>query len=443
MSQHDMDVANQAFAATRADINAALLALASNNSGATAPATHYAYQWWADTTAGILKQRNAANSAWLNVLNLATGLPAASGSPTASTYLRGDGAWATISGAVGLFNKASSLSVAFTKTGAGTLNIKAGTTVDVWGTAVTFATATALTMPTLNAGVDYAIYACADGTVRADSNFTNPTGYTTANSRLIGGFHYGLVAGGTTVAGGSFNSAGSVQTGGMVWTQGQVDDIAGINKYSLWDLYWRTNVADLRAQKGFVLTDAGTWVAIYFTGTDADTNGLSKYNTDVASGTVLPKIPTTMGGNGTLTYADYNWWRASEHARAYGARLLTDAEANIAFFGVTENQSLGGAASTIPLTTRAAGYTSKYGVEQATGHHWVWGDDSSGTTASAYVANGGRGQSYASGTTKVILGGDRGGAANSGSRTSFWNYGPTYSGWPVGLRAACDHLMLA
>lgn len=75
MSQHDMNISNQTFTATRSDINAALQALATNNSGATQPATTFAYQWWADTTSGILKQRNAANSAWVNVLNLATGVP--------------------------------------------------------------------------------------------------------------------------------------------------------------------------------------------------------------------------------------------------------------------------------------------------------------------------------------------------------------------------------
>jgi hypothetical protein len=441
MTQHSMTIANQPGASFRADLNSMAAALVTNNGGLTAPSPTFARMWWPDETAGILKQRNAANSGWINVLDLATGRPYATGTPSASTYLRGDSTWASVSGAVGLFNKADPQSVAFTKTGANTLSIKAGTTVDVVGTAVAFSSATALTMPTLTAGVDYAIYACQDGTVRADSSFSAPSGYSSANSRLIGGFHYGLVASGTTAAGGSFNSAGSVTTGGMVWVQGDVDKIAGINQYSLWDLKWRADVADLRAQRGFTYTDAGIWVGIYFASTDTDTNGLSKNNTDVASGTVLPKIPATMGGNGTATYADYNWWRASEHARAYGARLLTDAEACIAFFGVTENQSLGGASSTIPLTARQAGYTSKYGVEQATGHHWIWGDDSNGTP-SAYVANGGRGQSYASGVYKVILGGGRGDAANSGSRTSAWNNGPTNSGWGIGLRAACDHLML-
>lgn len=73
MSQHDFDISNANGAAFRADVNAAIAAIVSQSSGATAPSTTYAYQWWADTTAGILKQRNAANSAWIDILNLATG----------------------------------------------------------------------------------------------------------------------------------------------------------------------------------------------------------------------------------------------------------------------------------------------------------------------------------------------------------------------------------
>jgi len=66
-AQHDMNIANSTAAAVRADINAALPALASHSSGATEPATRYAYQFWADTTTGYLKQRNAANTAWVNL----------------------------------------------------------------------------------------------------------------------------------------------------------------------------------------------------------------------------------------------------------------------------------------------------------------------------------------------------------------------------------------
>lgn len=70
MAQHDYDLANQAGAAFRSDLNSALAAIVTNNSGATAPATTYAHMWWADTAAGILKRRNAANTAWISVMSL-------------------------------------------------------------------------------------------------------------------------------------------------------------------------------------------------------------------------------------------------------------------------------------------------------------------------------------------------------------------------------------
>lgn len=65
MSQGDQNLANQSGASFRTDLNAELQALVSNSSGASAPATTYAYQWWADTTNGLLKQRNAANTGWI------------------------------------------------------------------------------------------------------------------------------------------------------------------------------------------------------------------------------------------------------------------------------------------------------------------------------------------------------------------------------------------
>lgn len=47
-----------------AAVNAALDALKTVHSGPTAPTTPVAYMLWADTTSGLLKQRNAANTAW-------------------------------------------------------------------------------------------------------------------------------------------------------------------------------------------------------------------------------------------------------------------------------------------------------------------------------------------------------------------------------------------
>lgn len=72
MSQHDMTVANGSGATVRADLNDALAALASLSSGATEPGTMFAYQLWADTTTGLLKIRNAANSAWVTIGPLGT-----------------------------------------------------------------------------------------------------------------------------------------------------------------------------------------------------------------------------------------------------------------------------------------------------------------------------------------------------------------------------------
>ena len=71
MSQHDYAIADQAGLSFLADINAALAASVSQNSGATEPANTYPYMLWADTTSGWMKQRNAANTAWIDVWPLA------------------------------------------------------------------------------------------------------------------------------------------------------------------------------------------------------------------------------------------------------------------------------------------------------------------------------------------------------------------------------------
>ena len=70
MATHDYVIANGTGAAVRSDINGALAAIVSNNSSATAPTTTYAYQWWADTTTGLLRIRNSANSGWVTLFEL-------------------------------------------------------------------------------------------------------------------------------------------------------------------------------------------------------------------------------------------------------------------------------------------------------------------------------------------------------------------------------------
>lgn len=70
MAQHDYVIANQSGASFRADLNNGLAAIVSNNSGASAPSTTFAFQWWADTTNNLLKMRNAANDGWITIRQL-------------------------------------------------------------------------------------------------------------------------------------------------------------------------------------------------------------------------------------------------------------------------------------------------------------------------------------------------------------------------------------
>ena len=93
MAQHDYIIANQSGAAFRSDLNNGLAAIVSNNSGAAQPSTTYAYQWWADTTTGLLKIRNAANNAWITIGTLADvnlGLLAQSGGTLTGALLLDD-----------------------------------------------------------------------------------------------------------------------------------------------------------------------------------------------------------------------------------------------------------------------------------------------------------------------------------------------------------------
>ncbi len=73
MAQADGNVANGSGSAVRSDINTQLAAVFTNHSGGTAPSTTFAYQFWVDTTAGELKIRNGANSAWISLRSITSG----------------------------------------------------------------------------------------------------------------------------------------------------------------------------------------------------------------------------------------------------------------------------------------------------------------------------------------------------------------------------------
>lgn len=67
MAQHDYDIANQTAAQFRSDLNDALEAIATNNSGTAVPATTYANQWFYDTDDQLLKIRKNSATDYLNV----------------------------------------------------------------------------------------------------------------------------------------------------------------------------------------------------------------------------------------------------------------------------------------------------------------------------------------------------------------------------------------
>ena len=115
MAQHDYVIANQSGSSFRSDLNNALSAIVSQNSGSSEPSTTYAYQTWADTTNGVMKMRNGANSAWITLYQL-------------------DGEWSTIAfengtaAAPSIYFKDSGTDTGFYSPGANQVGISTGGT---------------------------------------------------------------------------------------------------------------------------------------------------------------------------------------------------------------------------------------------------------------------------------------------------------------------------
>lgn len=315
---------------------------------------------------------------------------------------------------LGEFRKTDPSIVAWAKTGNGTATTSSILYVEVNGVLRTIASGTSITMPSLAAGTDYAIWCKPDGTLEVTNNHTSPP---VANSRKVGGFHY--------APGG--NATG--QSGGNTTAQ--------INEFSFWDLKWRPNCADPR---GMTLVAGGFWSDIYLTGVDAITNGSSKYNVTMADGSSPPKVPTMFGGNGSTTYGSYTWFEAMELATAFGKRCPTQQEFMTLAYGTTEASSVG---SDQDSTILNVAYTSRWGVIQAAGVLWVWGRDRGGPFAGAsWNANTeGRGSEY-NAPNSARFGGFWGDGSFSGSRCSYWSDAASFSIYSLGSRFVCDHLQL-
>ncbi len=70
MATHDYVIDNASGSAVRTDLNNVLQAILTNNSSGSAPSTTAAYMLWADTSNNILKMRNSANNAWIELFQL-------------------------------------------------------------------------------------------------------------------------------------------------------------------------------------------------------------------------------------------------------------------------------------------------------------------------------------------------------------------------------------
>lgn len=302
----------------------------------------------------------------------------------------------------GHFSKADWQSVAFTKTGAGTAEIKAGTKVEVGGNIVEFSSATAITMPSLVAGTDYAVWVKDDGTIQADTSFTAAPG--AGNWRKIGGFHY--------------------------------DGEPKIKARSFWDLKFRPSSPDPRGQT--LSLSETCWVDIYPLNTDPESNGTSKYGATIADGDSPPKIPTLFGGDGSTTYSGFTQRDAIQVMAAHGKTLLTVDESYSARYGAAEESSIG----TDPVTTQfIAARESDCGMDMATGCVWEWGlgHGSDGAAASWATNTGGFGSTNAE-PNSPQFGGSWGNGVDSGSRAANWNNAPSISGTRIGARGRSNHV---
>jgi hypothetical protein len=325
--------------------------------------------------------------------------------------------------AAGGFLKADPDSVAFTKTGNDTAEIKAGTTVAFSdGSQVNFDTATAIAMPTLSAGTDYAIWVDPDGTIEADTSFTTAP---TAGGRRIGGFHYAPGGNASLDPAGNWNN----HTGGNTTPQ--------INEYSFYDLKWRPSVADPR---GLTLVNESFWTGIYLMSATTTVAPLHKYNVEPARDGNNPQKPY---GDGT-TYGNVKPMNIFECLSYYGFRAPDVNEFQLLALGTTEANNIGGSG---PGNTGDMGdardketQTSAWGVFDATGVLSVWGRDSLPSTSDTVGAIEDRGTTI----FRIIRVARLGGAWSESFAGSRGVIAPPSdnSNTINGGRGICDHVIL-
>lgn len=418
MSQYDFGTINpdlKSGTALAGDLNSWRDALHSMHRGSTRPSYAVQGMAWIDDSATpwLIKRYTGTSDVVMGSFNATTG--------ESITYNMGR---PVVEDPYGFF-KADFASAAFTKTAAAALSVKAGTSVLVGTTVVSWATATAITMPTHTIGTDYHIYACTDGSIRADANASAPTGYTTANSRKIGGYHYGRVRNTLTIT----------------------DVATEIVPRSLWDLTYRPKCNP--AGMVDVYGNGSLWADIYQASVDSAIALTSGVVTAGSCKSIYNGTPLT----GTEGLHGYNF---IELAKNSGKRLLTHSEwlavahgspqgndgDNLNAWSATTNSARTG-------TGQVARAVSFAGACDCVGNVWEWLDEWSNRSDAIawnwYATMSGQnvGQQYlpySTGLVMYLAGGDWGNGVIAGARALSANNYPWYVTAYIGSRFACDGL---
>jgi len=333
----------------------------------------------------------------------------------------------TISGIVqieprGTFAKADPNAVAWTKTGAGTATTGQDLYVEVGGLVLFIASGTSITMPSLSAGTDYAIWVNPDGTLQASTSFTTPP---VAGGRKVGGFHYAPGGNASIDAAGNWNN----HTGGNTTAQ--------INEYSFYDLKWKPSAPDPR---GLTLVNDSFWTGMYLMSANTTIAPLHKYNVNPARDGNTPQKPY---GNGT-TYGNARPMNIFECLAYYGFRAPNHNEFQLLAFGVNEQRSIGGSGpgNTGIVTDRGKNQqTSAWGVFDATGVLEVWGRDSLPDNTQDNNVTEGRSDNVWRISRFASFGGNWTLGAVSGSRSAR-TFGASASSTVIGGRGCCDHIII-
>ena len=213
---------------------------------------------------------------------------------------------------------------------------------------------------------------------------------------LVGGFHFGLVP--------------KDFTGRNNISDKRAKKLRGINEFSIWTGEHRPTCSP----KGMsYIKKYDCWVDIYMCNNEHEAVGTSVVGKHFLAGSnnhgrINPN------GNKDFLYKDFE-----AVAKLHGKRFITWDEFITAAKGVKEFASA--REDDNGITKHHPDFVSKYGIEQATGHNWIWSEKIDDERA-------------------VILGGYRGHGAFAGSRASSWYDYVWNSNWSVGCRFACDSL---